>query len=489
MHQQHHLTQISSWIWAHMGMLLKLLALMVAAPGAPAATITLTPHKGWGNSASWGLKRARKDNSPLTLTGVAYRECFDGTKDTNRLFVSEQYSTTSAKLLCSDHDGDGVFRVRVKGYSHAGCQTEIPMTIVQSKTEGTHLRSSKYDTGPRAEWASIEVDEPALKIFYMTPVGGSMGDVEATTKAQVMKSKMQLRFGSRTNFKMATDCSQATLDMEAAEALESQEALARASPADGECLTDLLGRQHCRRADGEDDSRKETRLTDEEHEKEDPLTDVERTEGQEGPHCPLIDGTRSEGQEGPQCRDSPGGHCPPANDEKMASSGRARNEEASERRIVSCLTGEHLTRVLGTVRRRREIILKLAAQNIVNGLRAQHDGQPEKPQAWRKFAALDRSRVDEDGTKTKKVQPVQPAQAAYAFNDAGNRMDALERVQGDSRLGDEEHPKCIALAVGLLALRLLSTRRANPRVPRNASSMSDKAFLRRRVLSKACNLT
>ena len=181
---------------------LRLLTLLFMAPAAHTAKITLTGHEG----GSWGLKRARTheiDASPLTLSGISYGECFDGEKDTNNLFVAAAYGTASARLVCSDEDG--VFKVQVQGYSDGSCEKAIPITIVQLKPSDTMRHDSE-------EWASITVDESALRAFLMTPAGGSNGRKKAAAMARATKSKME----QQTNFKLNTDCSQATLDLELA---------------------------------------------------------------------------------------------------------------------------------------------------------------------------------------------------------------------------------------------------------------------------------
>jgi hypothetical protein len=183
------------------GMPLRLVLLFMV-PAAHAAEITLIGHEG----GSWGLKRARgyeNNAAPLTLSGVSYGECFDGEKDTNELFVAVAYRTASARLMCSEEDG--LFKVQVQGYSDASCEKEIPITIVQFEPS----ESMRHD---REEWATIAVNEAALKAYHMTPPGGSNGRKKAAAMARAAKFKME----RQTNFKLSTDCSQATLDLELA---------------------------------------------------------------------------------------------------------------------------------------------------------------------------------------------------------------------------------------------------------------------------------
>ena len=190
------------------------LVLLFMVPAAHAAEITLIGHEG----GSWGLKRARgyeNNAAPLTLSGVSYGECFDGEKDTNELFIAVAYRTASARLMCSQEDG--LFKVQVQGYSDASCEKEIPITIVQFEPSESmrhipYVPHAIFPAACREEWATITVNEAALKAYHMTPPGGSNGQKKAAAMARAAKFKME----RQTNFKLSTDCSQATLDLERA---------------------------------------------------------------------------------------------------------------------------------------------------------------------------------------------------------------------------------------------------------------------------------
>ena len=189
------------------GMPLRLVLLFMV-PAAHAAEITLIGQEG----GSWGLKRARgyeNDGAPLTLSGVSYGECFHGDKDTNELFVSAAYKTASARLMCSEEDG--LSKVQVQGYSDASCEKEIPITIVQLEPSES-MKSNHFIRFQHSfpEWATITVNEAAVKAYHMTPEGGSNGRKKAAAMARAAKFKME----RKTNFKLSTDCSQATLDLE-----------------------------------------------------------------------------------------------------------------------------------------------------------------------------------------------------------------------------------------------------------------------------------